>query len=123
MSEKPTIYDETARLEQTTTTNPAECECWNWCSDGLHRREELLAGHHFRCSKFDEEFRRRALELIAQLHKAMREWGNEEDGVPIEAWDVWRLAGSITTGKYQPPIPQSYAEVIRIDGVKKGGEA
>jgi len=31
----------------------------------------------------------------------MRDWGNEEDGVRIEAWDVWRLAGSITTGKYQ----------------------
>ena len=101
MSEKPTIYDETARLEQTTTTNPAECECWNWCSDGLHRREEMLAGHHFRCPKFDEEFRRRALVLIGQLYEAMREWGNEEDGVPIEAWDVWRVAGSITTGKYQ----------------------
>ncbi len=101
MSEKPTIYDETVRLEQATTTAPAECECWNWCSDGLHRREELLAGHHFRCSKFDEEFRRRALGLIAQLYEAMREWGNEEDGVPIKAWDVWRVAGSITTGKYQ----------------------
>lgn len=95
MSETSTIYDKQA------AANPAECECWNWCSDGMHRREELLAGHHFRCSKFEAEFRLRALELIAQLYEAMREWGNEEDGVPIKAWDVWRLAGSITTGKYQ----------------------
>jgi hypothetical protein len=109
MSKKPTIYDETARLEQTTTTNPAECECWNWCSDGLHRREELLAGHHFRCSKFEAEFRRRALELIAQLYEAMQQWGAEEDGVPDFAWDAWVVAGAVTTGKYQ--------------GAKKGGEA
>lgn len=95
MSEKPTIYDNQA------AANPAECECWNWCSDGLHRREEMLAGHHFRCPKFDEEFRRRALLLIAQLYEAMSEWGFSEDGVPTEAWDVWRVAGAVTTGKYQ----------------------
>lgn len=53
MSEKPTIYDETVRLEQATTTAPAECECVNWCSDGIHRKEEALAGHHFRCAKFE----------------------------------------------------------------------
>ena len=49
----------------------------------------MLAGHHYRCPKFEAEFRRRALELIAQLYQAMREWGNEEDGVPSEAWKAF----------------------------------
>ena len=26
-----------------------DCECVNWCSDGLHVREEMLANHHFSC--------------------------------------------------------------------------
>jgi hypothetical protein len=101
MSEKPTIYDEGVMLDQSTTATPSECECVNWCRDGLHVPEEILAGHHFRCPKHDAEFRRRSLELIAQLYHAMREWGAQEDGVPDEAWDAWLLAGVVTTGTYQ----------------------
>ena len=66
-----------------------ECECVNWCRDGLHVREEMLAGHHFRCPKHEAEFRRRALELIERLHRAMREWGAEEDGIPDFAWKAF----------------------------------
>ena len=72
----------------------------------MHVREEMLANHHYHCPKFETEFRRRALELIAQLYQAMREWGAQEDGVPSEAWDIWLLAGSVTTGKYQDAKPE-----------------
>ena len=66
-----------------------ECECVNWCSDGLHVREEMLAGHHYRCPKHEAEFRRRAMELIERLRDNMRKWGNEEDGVPDFAWKAF----------------------------------
>lgn len=79
-----------------------ECECVNWCSDSF-MREEMLAGHHYRCPKFETEFMRRAMELIAQLHRAMREWGAEEDGVPDFAWkafcDAEAVAGPTKAGK------------------------
>ena len=80
-----------------------DCECVNWCRDGLHVREEMLAGHHFRCSQFESEFRRRALVLIERLRNAMRDWGNEEDGVPDFAWrafcDADALADQTKAGK------------------------
>ena len=69
----------------------------------MHVREEILANHHFRCPKHEAEFRRRALELIAQLYQAMREWGAEEDGVPDFAWkafcDAEAVAGQTKAGK------------------------
>lgn len=98
MSERPTIYDEDVRLQTTTTAEPAECECWDWCNDGTHRREEMLAGHHYRCPQFESEFRRRALVLIERLRDAMRDWGNEEDGIPEEAWDAWAIANAVING-------------------------
>ena len=89
MSETAKTYDGHA------AANPAECECVNWCSDGLHRREEMLAGHHFRCPKFDSEFRRRALELLVRLRDSMRDWANEEDGVPDFAWEAFCEADAV----------------------------
>ena len=96
MNASPTIYDEDVRLQATTTATPAECECVNWCRDGLHVREEMLANHHFRCPKHEAEFRRRALELIERLHRAMREWGAEEDGIPDSAWKAFCDAEAVT---------------------------
>ena len=66
-----------------------ECECVDWCRDGLHAREEMLAGHHYRCPQFEEEFMRRAMELIKRLRDNMREWGAQEDGVPDFAWQAF----------------------------------
>lgn len=79
-----------------------DCECVNWCSDGIHRKEEALAGHHYRCPKFEVAFMENAMKLIDELHDAMRVWGNEEDGIPDFAWDAWcradldiRIAGKV----------------------------
>jgi len=72
-----------------------ECECVNWCRDGLHVREEMLSNHHFRCPKHEAEFRRRALELIERLRDSMRKWGNEEDGVPDFAWEAFCEADAV----------------------------
>ena len=72
-----------------------ECECVNWCRDGLHVREEMLAGHHYRCPKFEAEFRRLAIELIGRLRDNMRKWGNEEDGVPDFAWKAFCDADAV----------------------------
>ena len=69
-----------------------ECECVNWCSDGLHVREEMLAEHHYRCPKFESEFRRRAMELIERLRDNMCKCGNEEAEevvVPDFAWEAF----------------------------------
>ncbi len=58
-----------------------ECECVNWCRDGLHVREEILANHHFRCPKHEAEFRRRALERkkVESMMPNAQDEGQPED--------------------------------------------
>ena len=62
-----------------------------------------MTQNQFRCPKHEAEFRRRALELIERLHRAMREWGAEEDGIPDFAWrafcDAEAVAGPTKAGK------------------------
>jgi len=71
----------------------------------LHVREEMLANHHFRCPKFEPEFRRRAMELIERLRDNMRTWGNEEDGVPDFAWEAFCEADAVA-GKAGKEVEQ-----------------
>ncbi len=44
-----------------------DCECKNWCHDGMHWAEELLANHHYRCPKFETAFMKESMRLIREF--------------------------------------------------------
>ncbi len=76
------------------------CEvCSTWCHAGL--THVLLTGHHANCPRSPKALDA-ALDLIADLARAMELWGAEEDGIYDGAWEPYRKAKALQ-GVFLPP--------------------
>ncbi len=73
--------------------------CENWCTVDIKHR--LLTGHHERCPHSPKALDA-ALDLIADLARAMELWAAEEDGVYDGAWEPYRKAKALQ-GVYLAP--------------------
>ncbi len=78
------------------------CECVHWCS--IDHRHVILTDHHENCPKGPKPFDK-ALELIAELARALELWGAQEDGIYDEAWPAYRKAKALE-GVFLPDEPE-----------------
>jgi len=63
-----------------------ECECKNWCSDGV----PPLLKHNRKCPQYSPVTE--MLEIITDLVRGVQDWAAEEDGVHPECWEAYSRA-------------------------------
>lgn len=76
--------------------NYLDCECSSWAT--IHMASQLMGnGHNPKCEKFIPSVG--GIELIRDLIKGIRWWGDQEDGVPNELWDAYAKAVFLIEGR------------------------
>ncbi len=86
----------------------ADCECVNWCRNGLAADGRMFASHAPECSKYDP-----VGDCLTHVHAlliAMDTWARDEDGIHGDAFDAYEAARAFV-GQPLPPNPDGRDDV------------
>lgn len=64
------------------------CECINWC----RTNHKFGTEHHNNCPHYLSEIQTKSKDLLTKILKHFREYCNEGDGIPPEAWEDYKQA-------------------------------
>ena len=82
-----------AEQERTPMNNSTNCVCSTWARTAVNGAVDFL-GHHPTCP--ERANHDGVAEFAAEVEKAMREWGANEDGIPADFFSVYEKARTLS---------------------------
>ena len=64
------------------------CECIFWARDG----NQFGTNHHKKCGHYPSELEEKTKQILSLILKHFRDYCNEGDGIPPEAWEDYKRA-------------------------------